>query len=137
MSKEEIKSLTNSVKMLKNMIESMISAVQDRFKDYDKTIANLKHKIELLEKQKTKTDVSPSISQKFEQEIGLKIAQLEKRLDVINEKILMLEKTPTPAPTPAPPVKEAPPTPAPMPAPPVKEAPPTPAPMPAPPVKEA
>ena len=56
--------------MLKNMIESMISAVQDRFKDYDKTIANLKHKIELLEQQRqTKSDqYSSNVLQKFEKE---------------------------------------------------------------------
>ena len=49
MPKEDLKSLVNSVNMLKNMVESIVAAVQERFKDYDNAVVTLKERLDNLE----------------------------------------------------------------------------------------
>ena len=89
MTKDEVKSLVNSVNMIKNMVESIVSAVQERFKDYDEIVVSLKQRIQNLEERASSTaQTSAQISTpgSFEQ-----ITKLEKRLDSLNERILLIE----------------------------------------------
>lgn len=83
--KDELKSLVNSVNMVKNMVESIVAAVQDRFKDYDNVVVSLKERIEQLENQSTGTGqaVPADLSSKFD--------MLEKRMDSLNERLLLIE----------------------------------------------
>ena len=92
MTKDELKSLASSVTMLKNMVESIVTTVQDRFKDNDKIIVSLKEKIENFENKIDGTPI-PSDTSKItiDQEVLKKIEQLELRLDKLNERILLVE----------------------------------------------
>ncbi len=90
MAKDEVKSLVNSVNMVKNMVESIVSAVQERFKDYDNVVVSLKERIENLENKITALEqggtpvgatVTPDLS------------HLGKRIDGLNERILLIEAT--------------------------------------------
>ncbi len=85
MTKDEVKSLVNSVNMIKNMVESIVAAVQERFKDYDEVVVSLKERIQNLEEKESVTSQS-SVPGSFEQ-----ITKLEKRLDSLNERILLIE----------------------------------------------
>ena len=88
MTKDEVKSLVNSVNMIKNMVESIVAAVQERFKDYDDVVVSLKERIQNLEERAQSTGPSAQTvtSGSFEQ-----ITKLEKRLDSLNERILLIE----------------------------------------------
>ncbi|NPD87271.1 MAG: hypothetical protein HGN29_01015 [Asgard group archaeon] len=90
--KDEFKSLVGSINMVKNMVESIVSAVQDRFKDYDNVVVSLKERLDILEAQagqSTSTQAVPADA------TGLvnKIEQLTKRMDSLNERILLIEAT--------------------------------------------
>jgi len=89
MTKDEVKSLVNSVNMIKNMVESIVAAVQERFKDYDEVAVSLKERIQNLE-DGASTPGQPSAQAStpgsFEQ-----VTKLEKRLDSLNERILLIE----------------------------------------------
>lgn len=90
--KDEVKSLVNSINMVRNMVESIVAAVQDRFKDYDNVVVTLKERLERLESQTSGGDVtgvaSPGMS-----EFSSKIDQLVKRIDSLNERLLLIEAT--------------------------------------------
>ncbi|MCE7742516.1 MAG: hypothetical protein GOP50_08635 [Candidatus Heimdallarchaeota archaeon] len=90
MTKDEVKSLVNSVNMIKNMVESIVAAVQERFKDYDEVVVSLKERIQNLEDGGAPSIAQPSTQAStpgsFEQ-----ITKLEKRLDSLNERILLIE----------------------------------------------
>ncbi len=91
MAKDEVKSLVNSVNMVKNMVESIVSAVQERFKDYDNVVVSLKEKIENLENK-------ISVLEQSGVPVGApsspdQVSRLEKRLDGLNERILLIEAT--------------------------------------------
>ena len=90
--KDEVKSLVNSISMVRNMVESIVAAVQDRFKDYDNVVVTLKERLERLEIQTSEGDVagvaSPDMSA-----LTLKINQLVKRMDTLNERLLLIEAT--------------------------------------------
>ncbi len=89
MTKDEVKSLVNSVNMIKNMVESIVAAVQERFKDYDEVVVSLKARIQHLEDGATgaiQPGTQISTSDSFEQ-----VTKLEKRLDSLNERILLIE----------------------------------------------
>ncbi|MHA1406906.1 MAG: hypothetical protein ACTSSG_05950 [Candidatus Heimdallarchaeaceae archaeon] len=90
MSEDEVKSLINSVNMVKNMVESIVSAVQERFKDYDNVVVSLKERIEKLET--STSGASQSVGMDTTELMG-KINQLEKRIDSLNERILLIEAT--------------------------------------------
>ena len=74
------------------MVESIVAAVQDRFKDYDNVVVTLKERLERLESQTSGGDVagvaSPDMSA-----LTLKIDQLVKRMDTLNERLLLIEAT--------------------------------------------
>ncbi len=92
MTKDELKSLASSVSMLKNMIESIVTTVQDRFKDNDKIIISLKEKIENFENKIDESSISGDTGQiTVSQELLKKIEQMELRLDKLNERILLVE----------------------------------------------
>ncbi len=125
MPKEDLKSLVNSVNMLKNMVESIVAAVQDRFKDYDNVVVTLKERLDILESSSESVPTTPSGA--ISSDITTRTETLEKRLDTLNERLLRIETVKGEAieapPTPEPEVKEevesviteAPPTPAPVP----------------------
>ena len=85
MPKEDLKSLVNSVNMLKNMVESIVAAVQDRFKDYDNVVVTLKDRLDKLESSPGGTASSAG------SDIITRISTLEKRLDTLNERLLHIE----------------------------------------------
>ncbi len=89
MAKDEVKSLVNSVNMVKNMVESIVSAVQERFKDYDNVVVALKEKLENLENKISVLEQSgvPAGAPSSPDQIS----RLEKRLDGLNERILLIE----------------------------------------------
>ncbi len=89
MAKDEVKSLVNSVNMVKNMVESIVSAVQERFKDYDNVVVSLKEKIENLENKISVLEQSgvPAGAPSSPDQVS----RLEKRLDGLNERILLIE----------------------------------------------
>ncbi|MCE7740656.1 MAG: hypothetical protein KAU62_08760 [Candidatus Heimdallarchaeota archaeon] len=89
MAKDEVKSLVNSVNMVKNMVESIVSAVQERFKDYDNVVVSLKEKIENLENKISLLEQSgvPAGAPSSPDQVS----RLEKRLDGLNERILLIE----------------------------------------------
>ena len=90
--KDEFKSLVGSINMVKNMVESIVSAVQDRFKDYDNVVVSLKERLDKLEAQagqSTSTQAVPADATG----LGNKIEQLIKRMDSLNERILLIEAT--------------------------------------------
>lgn len=89
MTKDEVKSLVNSVNMVKNMVESIVAAVQDRFKDYDSVVVSLKERIQRLEDYMAGT--SQTGSQVMPTDSSDQISKLEKRLDSLNERILLIE----------------------------------------------
>ncbi len=92
MTKDELKSLASSVSMLKNMIESIVTTVQDRFKDNDKIILSLKEKIENFGNTIDEPSISSDTGQiTVNQELLKKIEQMELRLDKLNETILLVE----------------------------------------------
>ena len=92
MTKDELKSLASSVTMLKNMVESIVTTVQDRFKDNDKIIVSLKEKIENFENKIDETSISGDTGQiTVNQELLKKVEQLGVRLDKLNERILLVE----------------------------------------------
>ncbi len=92
MTKDELKSLASSVSMLKNMIESIVTTVQDRFKDNDKIILSLKEKIENFGNTIDEPSISSDTGQiTVSQELLKKIEQMELRLDKLNERILLVE----------------------------------------------
>ncbi len=127
MPKEDLKSLVNSVNMLKNMVESIVAAVQDRFKDYDNVVVTVKERLDKLESSSGSVPVTPSGA--IGSDVTARIETLEKRLDTLNERLLLIETAKGEAaelpPTPTPEFKvieevesvitEAPPTPAPVP----------------------
>ena len=125
MPKEDLKSLVNSVNMLKNMVESIVAAVQERFKDYDNVVVTLKERFEKLESSSGSVQTTPSGA--ISTDITARTETLEKRLDTLNERLLLIETAKGEAvealPTPEPEIKEevesviteAPPTPAPVP----------------------
>ncbi len=127
MPKEDLKSLVNSVNMLKNMVESIVAAVQDRFKDYDNVVVTLKERLDKLESSSGSVPTTPSGT--ISSDITVRTETLEKRLDTLNERLLLIETAKgeavelPPTPTPEPEVieevesviTEAPPTPAPVP----------------------
>jgi hypothetical protein len=87
MTKDEVKSLVNSVNMIKNMVESIVAAVQERFKDYDDVVVSLKERIQNLEERAgSEQTITAPTAGSFEQ-----ITKLEKRLDSLNERILLIE----------------------------------------------
>ncbi|MFW9851651.1 MAG: hypothetical protein ACFFDS_01770 [Candidatus Thorarchaeota archaeon] len=90
--KDEVKSLVNSINMVRNMVESIVAAVQDRFKDYDNVIVTLKERLDRLESQTSGGDVtgiaSPDMSA-----FSSKVDQLVKRIDSLNERLLLIEAT--------------------------------------------
>lgn len=90
--KDEFKSLVGSINMVKNMVESIVSAVQDRFKDYDNVVVSLKERLDKLEAQEgqsTSTQAVPADATGFIN----RIEQLTKRMDSLNERILLIEAT--------------------------------------------
>ena len=89
MTKDEVKSLVNSVNMVKNMVESIVSAVQERFKDYDNVVVSLKERIETLENKIASLEQAGA-------PVGIPVSseqtsRLEKRIDNLNERILLIE----------------------------------------------
>ena len=88
MTKDEVKSLVNSVNMIKNMVESIVAAVQERFKDYDDVVVSLKERIQKLEDSASTTQASPQAAPVGSSE---QFVKLEKRLDSLNERILLIE----------------------------------------------
>ena len=90
--KDELKSLVNSVNMVKNMVESIVAAVQDRFKDYDNVVVTLKERIEQLENLSTGIGQSAT-AQAMPSDLSSKFQMLEKRLDSLNERLLLIEAT--------------------------------------------
>ncbi|MHA1550697.1 MAG: hypothetical protein ACTSQC_01990 [Candidatus Heimdallarchaeaceae archaeon] len=125
MPKEDLKSLVNSVNMLKNMVESIVAAVQERFKDYDNVVVTLKERLDNLESSSGSVPTTPSGS--ISSDITARTETLEKRLDTLNERLLFIEtakgEVVEALPTLEPEIKEevesviteAPPTPAPVP----------------------
>ncbi len=125
MPKEDLKSLVNSVNMLKNMVESIVAAVQERFKDYDNVVVSLKERLDNLESSSGSVPTTPS--REISSDITARTETLEKRLDTLNERLLLIETSKGEVvealPTPEPEIKdevesvitEAPPTPAPVP----------------------
>ncbi len=125
MPKEDLKSLVNSVNMLKNMVESIVTAVQERFKDYDNVVVTLKERLDKLESSSGSVPTTPSGT--ISSDITARTETLEKRLDTLNERLLFIETVKGEAvetpPTPEPEAREeiesviteAPPTPAPVP----------------------
>ncbi len=90
--KDELKSLVNSVNMVKNMVESIVAAVQDRFKDYDNVVVSLKERIEQLENLSTGIEQGAT-AQAVPSDLSSKFGMLEKRLDSLNERLLLIEAT--------------------------------------------
>lgn len=90
--KDELKSLVNSVNMVKNMVESIVAAVQDRFKDYDNVVVILKERIEQLENLSTGIGQGAT-AQAMPSDLSSKFDMLEKRLDSLNERLLLIEAT--------------------------------------------
>ncbi len=90
--KDEVKSLVNSVNMVKNMVESIVAAVQERFKDYDNAVVTLKERIEKLENQTSGT-VQDTTTQALPTDLFAKFEMLEKRMDSLNERLLLIEAT--------------------------------------------
>ena len=90
--KDELKSLVNSVNMVKNMVESIVAAVQDRFKDYDNVVVTLKERIEQLENLSTGIEQGAT-AQTVPSDLSSKFGMLEKRLDSLNERLLLIEAT--------------------------------------------
>ncbi|OLS32164.1 MAG: hypothetical protein HeimAB125_11730 [Candidatus Heimdallarchaeota archaeon AB_125] len=88
MAKDEVKSLVNSVNMVKNMVESIVSAVQERFKDYDNVVVSLKERIENLENKITALEQggAPTGAASTPD-----LSNLGKRIDGLNERILLIE----------------------------------------------
>ena len=88
--KDEFKSLVGSINMVKNMVESIVSAVQDRFKDYDNVVVSLKERLDKLETQAGQTSQAVPTDA-----VGIanRIEQLTKRMDSLNERILLIEAT--------------------------------------------
>ncbi|MBY8999885.1 MAG: hypothetical protein KGD64_03130 [Candidatus Heimdallarchaeota archaeon] len=75
--------------MLKNMVESIVAAVQDRFKDYDNVVVNLKDRLDRLE---SSDESAPAGTTSFDgTEIITRVGTLEKRLDTLNERLLHIE----------------------------------------------
>jgi len=89
MPKEDLKSLVNSVNMLKNMVESIVAAVQDRFKDYDNVVITLKERLDKLESSSGSVPTTPSGA--ISSDITARAETLEKRLDRLNERLLSIE----------------------------------------------
>jgi hypothetical protein len=90
--KDDFKSLVNSINMVKNMVESIVAAVQDRFKDYDNVVVSLKDRIDKLEAQQGQGVTGQAIPADASASLA-KLEQLEKRLDSLNERILLIEAT--------------------------------------------
>ena len=90
--KDELKSLVNSVNMVKNMVESIVAAVQDRFKDYDNIVVTLKERIEQLENLSAGIGQGAS-PQAVPADLSSKFDMLGKRLDSLNERLLLIEAT--------------------------------------------
>ncbi len=89
MPKEDLKSLVNSVNMLKNMVESIVTAVQERFKDYDNVVVTLKERLDKLESSSGSVPTIPSGT--ISSDITARTETLEKRLDTLNERLLFIE----------------------------------------------
>ncbi len=89
MPKEDLKSLVNSVNMLKNMVESIVAAVQERFKDYDNVVVTLKERLDKLESSSGSVPTIPSGT--ISSDITARTETLEKRLDTLNERLLFIE----------------------------------------------
>jgi len=90
--KDDFKSLVNSINMVKNMVESIVAAVQDRFKDYDNVVVLLKERIDKLEAQQGQGDISQAAPVDTSSSLA-NFKQFEKRLDSLNERILLIEAT--------------------------------------------
>ncbi|GAH60151.1 unnamed protein product, partial [marine sediment metagenome] len=93
---------------LKNMVESIVAAVQDRFKDYDNVVVTLKERLDILESSSESVPTTPSGA--ISSDITTRTETLEKRLDTLNERLLRIETVKGEAieapPTPEPEVKE-------------------------------
>ena len=90
--KDEVKSLVNSISMVRNMVESIVAAVQDRFKDYDNVVVTLKERLDRLESQTSGGDITGTASSDMSA-FSSKIDQLVKRIDSLNERLLLIEAT--------------------------------------------
>jgi len=90
--KDEFKSLVGSINMVKNMVESIVSAVQDRFKDYDNVVVSLKERLDKLEAQAGQSATPQAVTGDTSGLVA-RIEQLTKRMDSLNERILLIEAT--------------------------------------------
>jgi hypothetical protein len=90
--KDEFKSLVGSINMVKNMVESIVSAVQDRFKDYDNVVVSLKERLDKLEAQAGQSATPQAVTGDAANLVN-KIEQLTRRMDSLNERILLIEAT--------------------------------------------
>jgi hypothetical protein len=90
--KDEFKSLVGSINMVKNMVESIVAAVQDRFKDYDNVVVSLKERLDKLEAQAGQSSTSQAVPTDAAGLVN-KMDQLTKRMDSLNERILLIEAT--------------------------------------------
>ncbi len=90
--KDEFKSLVGSINMVKNMVESIVSAVQERFKDYDNVVVSLRERLDKLEAQSGQSTSTQAVPTDAANLVN-KIEQLTKRMDSLNERILLIEAT--------------------------------------------
>ena len=90
--KDEFKSLVGSINMVKNMVESIVSAVQDRFEDYDNVVVSLKERLDKLESQAGQSATAQAVSPDAAGLVN-RLEQLTKRMDSLNERILLIEAT--------------------------------------------
>ncbi|MHA1873793.1 MAG: hypothetical protein ACTSVB_06735 [Candidatus Heimdallarchaeaceae archaeon] len=124
MSKDQVKSLVNSVAVLKEMVENIVKVVQKRFEEFEQEITALKKELQEI-RSGDKVESSTYDYSGLEN----KLNKLETRLEKLNEKFLLsiaaktvekretevIPKTPAPEPKPTPqvttPTPEAKPTP--------------------------
>ena len=92
MPKEEISTLIKSMKLLKEMVENITNTVQERFRSVDKTIASLLQRVDALETRLEAIPKTADLDTSIITNLANQLAQLQKRFDVLNGKVLELAK---------------------------------------------
>ncbi|MHA1204521.1 MAG: hypothetical protein ACTSRR_05520, partial [Candidatus Heimdallarchaeaceae archaeon] len=83
MSKDQVKSLVNSVAVLKEMVENIVKVVQKRFEEFEKEITAIKNELQEI---RTGTSVENSYDYTA---LEKKLNKLETRFEKLNEKFLL------------------------------------------------
>ncbi len=108
MSKDQLKSLVNSVAVLKEMVENIIKVVEKRFSEIDAEIANLNAKINSIETASNNASRSVVSTLPETDELKNRLQILEKRVETLNQNILLSVAAKSSSKTSAPPTAPAP-----------------------------